>query len=477
MTNKFFIFITNTLFLLAALVACSDKPSSSSNPEDEIIPQPQWWELQDQTRYMFQSGALVSFTKDSDTGLRMYFRDLYNWSGDTHNILDTTFTLNDFRYILLDYTIADTSSCTVDKMKLYMDNEPIAFNLDSTQESPLKHFRGTFDFPDFINDHVFKIHFDSEECHNILMTFNANMSKEPGVCWMATDIQSNPRERDSFNKGDLIIGFQPILWYTFGEFLIPDTTYSHCILVKAGMPPDTLRLPLQFTEPSDHDIPEAYLSYHNSEELTSFLGTDSVAQLSCALFYQRWHIPSTPKNTNHYTFSRTLNFSPQRTTPPEREIVKLDSVKFQITSERKLGFDNFIAKYKLKGNDTLYYHKVKSEISGYNQDIQTISISPNDSITALIDSVSILMMRDNDAESYPIFKDLRFLNVNVPSSFNNSINFVQDSTGIITETFNRLAETLVKDTTIKSYMILNTIVESPVEEPASDETIDEVIDE
>jgi hypothetical protein len=172
-----------------------------------------------------------------------------------------------------------------------------------------------------------------------------------------------------------------------------------------------------------------------------------------------------------------LNFSPQRTTPPEREIVKLDSVKFQITSERKLGFDNFIAKYKLKGNDTLYYHKVKSEISGYNQDIQTISISPNDSITALIDSVSILMMRDNDAESYPIFKDLRFLNVNVPSSFNNSINFVQDSTGILTETFNRLAEILVKDTSIKSYMILNTIIESPVEEPVSDETIDEVIDE
>ena len=476
MTNKFFIFITNTLFLLAALVACSDKPSSSSNPEDEIISQPQWWELQDQTRYMFQSGALVSFTKDSDTGLRMYFRDLYNWTGDAHNILDTTFTLNDFRYILLDYTIADTSSCTVDKMKLYMDDEPIAFNLDSTQESPLKHFRGTFDFPDFTNDHVFKIHFDSEECHNILMTFNANMSKEPGVCWMATDIQSNPRERDSFNKGDLIIGFQPILWYTFGEFLIPDTTYSHCILVKAGMPPDTLRLPLQFMEPSGHDIPEAYLSYHNSEELSSFLGTDSVAQLSCALFYQKWLVPSTPKDTNHYTFSKKLNFSSQRTAPPEREIVKLDSVKFQITSERNLGFDYFIAKYKLKGNDTLYYQKVKSDKSGYKQDIQTISISPFDAITALIDSVSILMVKDSDAESYLIYKDLIYLKNSIPAPSNEE-HLPIDSTGIITETFNRLAETLVKDTTITSYKILNTIVESPVEEPVSDETIDEVIDE
>ena len=79
MTNKFFIFTPITLFLLAALVACSDKPSSSNNQEEQIISQPQWWELQDQTRYMFQSGSLISFTKDSDTGLRMFFWDNLNW--------------------------------------------------------------------------------------------------------------------------------------------------------------------------------------------------------------------------------------------------------------------------------------------------------------------------------------------------------------------------------------------------------------
>ena len=421
---------------------------------------------------MFQSGSLVSFTKDSDTGLRMFFRDIYTWTGDAQNILDTTFTLNDFRYILLDYTISDTSSCTVDKMKLYMDGEPIAFDLDSTQDFPQKHFRNTFDFPDFINDHIFKIHFDSEECRNIQMTFNVTMSKEPGTCWMASDIQSNPEYKDSFYKGDLIIGLQPILWYTFGEFLIPDTTYSHCILVKAGMPPDTLRLPLQFTEPSGHDIPEAYLSYHNSEELSNFLGTDSIAQLSCALFYQKWHVHSTPKDTNHYTFSRTLSFSPKKTTLPEREIVKQDSVKFQVISSKNYGFGYFIAKYKLKGNDTLYYQKVNSDNKSQDQDIQTFSISPNDTITALIDSVSILMVRDGDAESYPIYKDLIYLKYNVPAP-SNGTRLPIDSTGIITETFNRLAETLVKDTTIRSYMILNTIIESPVIGTVPDEAIDE----
>ena len=421
---------------------------------------------------MFQSGSLVSFTKDSDTGLRMFFRDIYTWTGDAQNILDTTFTLNDFRYILLDYTISDTSSCTVDKMKLYMDGEPIAFDLDSTQDFPQKHFRNTFDFPDFIYDHIFKIHFDSEECRNIQMTFNVTMSKEPGTCWMASDIQSNPEYKDSFYKGDLIIGLQPILWYTFGEFLIPDTTYSHCILVKAGMPPDTLRLPLQFTEPSGHDIPEAYLSYHNSEELSNFLGTDSIAQLSCALFYQKWHVHSTPKDTNHYTFSRTLSFSPKKTTLPEREIVKQDSVKFQVISSKNYGFGYFIAKYKLKGNDTLYYQKVNSDNKSQDQDIQTFSISPNDTITALIDSVSILMVRDGDAESYPIYKDLIYLKYNVPAP-SNGTRLPIDSTGIITETFNRLAETLVKDTTIRSYMILNTIIESPVIETVPDEAIDE----
>lgn len=472
MTYNLLFCIAITLFSLASFVACSDKPSLPSNQEEQIDFQPKWWELQDQTRYMFQSGSLVSFTKDSDTGLRMFFRDIHTWTGDAQNILNTTFTLNDFRYILLDYTISDTSSCTVDKMKLYMDGEPIAFDLDSTQDFPQKHFRNTFDFPDFINDHIFKIHFDSEECRNIQMTFNVTMSKEPGTCWMASDIQSNPEYKDSFYKGDLIIGLQPILWYTFGEFLIPDTTYSHCILVKAGMPPDTLRLPLQFTEPSGHDIPEAYLSYHNSEELSNFLGTDSIAQLSCALFYQKWHVHSTPKDTNHYTFSRTLSFSPKKTTLPEREIVKQDSVKFQVISSKNYGFGYFIAKYKLKGNDTLYYQKVNSDNKSQDQDIQTFSISPNDTITALIDSVSILMVRDGDAESYPIYKDLIYLKYYVPAP-SNGTRLPIDSTGIITETFNRLAETLVKDTTIRSYMILNTIIESPVIETVPDEAIDE----
>ena len=157
MTYNLLFCIAITLFSLASFVACSDKPSLPSNQEEQIDFQPKWWELQDQTRYMFQSGSLVSFTKDSDTGLRMFFRDIHTWTGDAQNILDTTFTLNDFRYILLDYTISDTSSCTVDKMKLYMDGEPIAFDLDSTQDFPQKHFRNTFDFPDFINDHIFKI--------------------------------------------------------------------------------------------------------------------------------------------------------------------------------------------------------------------------------------------------------------------------------------------------------------------------------
>lgn len=471
MTDKLIICIT--MLSLASLVACSDKSYSPNNPEEQINSQPQWWELQDQTRYMFQSGSIVSFTKDSDTGLRMFFRDIYTWTGDAQNILDTTFTLNDFRYILLDYTISDTSSCTVDKMKLFMDGEPITFNLDTTQEIPQKHFRSTFDFPDFINDHVFKIHFDSEECRNTQMTFNVTMGKEPGTCWMASDIKSYPEYKDSFYKGDLILGLQPILWYTFGEFLIPDTTYSHCILVKAGMPPDTLRLPLQFMEPSGHDIPEAYLNYYNSEKISDFLGTESVAQLSCALFYQKWHIPSAPKDTNHYTFSRTLSFSQRRTIPPEKEIVKLDSVTFQIITEQNLGFSDFIAKYKLKGDESPYYQNLTAKISRGYQDATTISISPNDSVSALIDSVSILMIRDSNVESYQIYKDMYFLEVNVPTSFNNNFRFVQDSTGNITNTFNRLAEALVKDTTINSYMILNTTIKNTVDENVSDEAIDE----
>ena len=86
------------------------------------------------------------------------------------------------------------------------------------------------------------------------------------------------------------------------------------------------------------------------------------------------------------------------------------------------------------------------------------------------------MVKDSDAESYLIYKDFIYLKNSIPAPSNEE-HLPIDSTGIITETFNRLAEMLVKDTTIKSYMILNTIVESPVEETVSDETIDEVIDE
>ena len=167
-----------------------------------------------------------------------------------------------------------------------------------------------------------------------------------------------------------------------------------------------------------------------------------------------------------------MSFSPKKTTLPEREIVKQDSVKFQVISSKNYGFGYFIAKYKLKGNDTLYYQKVNSDNKSQDQDIQTFSISPNDTITALIDSVSILMVRDGDAESYPIYKDFIYLKYYVPAP-SNGTRLPIDSTGIITETFNRLAETLVKDTTIRSYMILNTIIESPVIETIPDEAIDE----
>lgn len=83
------------------------------------------------------------------------------------------------------------------------------------------------------------------------------------------------------------------------------------------------------------------------------------------------------------------------------------------------------------------------------------------------------MIRDSNVESYQIYKDMYFLEVNVPTSFNNNFRFVQDSTGNITNTFNRLAEALVKDTTINSYMILNTTIENTVDENVSDEAIDE----
>lgn len=463
MINKQNVFKAFFLFSLALMTACSDD-SFTLPPQEEIdnqrIP---WWEVRDQSKNVFKSGSLVSFTKDSDSGLRLFFHDSYDWHGDTYNLLDTTFTLSEFRYILVDYTISDTSSCSVDKMKLYMDGEPISFVLDSTQENFQKHFRNTFDFPDFVNDHVFKIRFDSEECHNIQLTYNANMSKEPGVCWMANDINYEPEYKTSFFTGDLVLGLKPVLWYSFGEILIPDTTYSHCILVKAGMPPDTLRLPLQFTEPTGHEIPTAYLSYHNSEKISNFLGTETVAQLSCALFYQKWHIPSAPERTDHYSFSKTLNFTPRPTEPPKTEIEKLDSIKFQIISTKHYGFDYFIAKYKLKGNDTLYYQKIQSNNTSRDLDIQTISISPNDSITALIDTVSIFMARDRDAESYPIYKDLVYLDyyVAAPSM---EVHLPTDSTGNIMKTFDRLAETLAKDTTISSYMIFSTIIESPIEQ-------------
>lgn len=464
------------LFFLLSLViitACNDvSPNPPLPPQEETPPSTKipYWTLRDHTKNVFEHGSLVSFTKDSDSGIRVFFHDVYNWIGDAQNILDTTITLKDYRYILLDYTISDTSSCSVDKMKLFMDGEAIPFNLDTNQGSPQKHFRNTFDFPDFANDHVFKILFDADECRNINMTFNVSMSKEPGTCWMATDIQPEPEYRSSFPMGDLIFGLKPILWNTFGELIIPDTTYSHCILVKQGTPPDTLRLPLQFVEPSGHDIPTAYLSYYKSEKLTNFLGTDTIAQLSCALFYQKRLIPSAPdiRDQNHYAFSRTLQFSQRNITSPDREIKKIDSIKIQITSNKNFGFDYFIAKYKMKGIDIPYYQKLKSNNKSEDRDIQTISISPNDSITALIDSVSIFMAKINDAESYFTYKDLSYMNYNIPESFKDYL-FTIDSTGNITKTFDRLTANLNENTAIKSYAIFNTTVESPVKETNSEE--------
>lgn len=483
MTTKEHLFKTFFLFSLILTVACSDTSSTSPSQEDvptpqedAPAPQPSWWETINQSKNIFKNSSLISFTKDKDSGLKLFFLSTYNWYGDTYNILDTTITLNDFRYILLDYTISDASSCSVSNMKLYMDGESVPFNLNSTPESPQKHFSGTFDFPDFANDHVFKIHFDSDECHNIQMTFNVTMSKEPGVTWMASDIMSDPDDQSSFPMGDLILGLQPVLWNSFGELVIPDTTYSHCILVKAGMPPDTLRLPLQFMEPSGHKIPVAYLSYYKSEELINFLGTDSIAQLSCALFYKKWVSAFAPKDTNHYSFSRTLHFTPRKTILPKREIIKLDSINFLIISSKDYGFDYFIAKYKLKGDSTLYYQKVRSNNKSEDQDTQTISISPNDSITALLDTVSIFMVKESDIESYPIYKDVIYLRYNVPSPFN-EVSLPIDSTGNITKAYNRLTAILNEDSTIKSYTIFNTTVESLVEETESKEASPESIEE
>ena len=473
MTNKQNHSMMFFLLSLVMIIACSDNsPTFSPHPQEETPPSTQipYWTLQNYTKNVFKNGSLVSFTKDSDSGIRVFFHDIYNWNGDAQNILDTTITLRDYRYILLDYTISDTSSCSVDKMKLFMDGEAIPFNLDTNQGSLQKHFRSTFDFPDFANDHVFKILFDADECRNINMTFNVSMSKEPGTCWMATDIQPEPEYRSSFPMGDLIFGLKPILWNTFGELIIPDTTYSNCILVKPGTPPDTLRLPLQFVEPSGHDIPTAYLNYHKSENLINFLGTDTIAQLSCALFYQKWFIPSTPslRDQNHYAFSRTLQFFQRNTISPNREIKKIDSINIQITSNKNFGFDFFIAKYKMKGIDIPYYQKLKSNNKSGDIDIQIISISPNDSITALIDSVSIFMAKNSEAESYFTYKDLSYMNYSVSEPFKDNL-FTIDSTRNITKTFDRLTANLNENAAIESYAIFNTTVESPTKETNSEE--------
>ena len=114
------------------------------------------------------------------------------------------------------------------------------------------------------------------------------------------------------------------------------------------------------------------------------------------------------------------------------------------------------------------YQKLKSNNKSEDRDIQTISISPNDSITALIDSVSIFMAKINDAESYFTYKDLSYMNYNIPESFKDYL-FTIDSTGNITKTFDRLTTNLNENTAIESYAIFNTTVESPVKETNSEE--------
>ena len=122
----------------------------------------------------------------------------------------------------------------------------------------------------------------------------------------------------------------------------------------------------------------------------------------------------------------------------------------------------------MKGIDIPYYQKLKSNNKCEDRDIQTISISPNDSITALIDSVSIFMAKINDAESYFTYKDLSYMNYNIPESFKDYL-FTIDSTGNITKTFDRLTANLNENTAIESYTIFNTTVESPVKETNSEE--------
>ena len=114
-----------------------------------------------------------------------------------------------------------------------------------------------------------------------------------------------------------------------------------------------------------------------------------------------------------------------------------------------------------------YYQKLKSNNKTGDKDVQTISISSNDSITTLIDSVSIFMARNNDAESYFTYKDLSYMNYSVSEPFKNNL-FTIDSTGNITKTFNRLAANLNENTTIESYAIFNTTAENPAKEPDSE---------
>ena len=122
----------------------------------------------------------------------------------------------------------------------------------------------------------------------------------------------------------------------------------------------------------------------------------------------------------------------------------------------------------MKGIDIPYSQKLKSNNKSGDIDIQIISISPNDSITALIDSVSIFMAKNSEAESYFTYKDLSYMNYNIPESFKDYL-FTIDSTGNITKTFDRLTANLNENTAIESYAIFNTTVESPVKETNSEE--------
>ena len=94
------------LFFLLSLViitACNDvSPNPPLPPQEETPPSTKipYWTLRDHTKNVFEHGSLVSFTKDSDSGIRVFFHDVYNWIGDAQNILDTTITLKDYRSLL-----------------------------------------------------------------------------------------------------------------------------------------------------------------------------------------------------------------------------------------------------------------------------------------------------------------------------------------------------------------------------------------